>query len=179
MNLAFEAHQDDIALFAAYVTMDHHARVVTVLESHVQAARGLPITQQMRRLENDCAMRELGVEWEQWPYRDDSPDWDAVLAAMRVADDLYEPEVVIAPAWESEGHEHHNRLADLTDAVFGARVVRYLTYQRGHGRSEGTETVGTADQIRRKFRALACYRSQIAEPSCTPWFLDGMTEQLV
>jgi LmbE family N-acetylglucosaminyl deacetylase len=176
--LAFEPHSDDIALFAAFSAMEHHAHVVTVLEGHVQQQRGLPISQQQRFAENECAMRELGLQWTQWPYRDDGPDWDAVAVAMHVIDERLQPDVVFAPAVEAGGHEQHSRVGELAGQVFGARCRFYLSYVRGEGRSRGVEVVGDADQIGRKLRALACYRSQIAEPSTRPWFLDGLTEYL-
>jgi hypothetical protein len=57
--------------------------------------------------------------------------------------------------------------------------VPFATYIRGEGRTvTDRPVVGSPDQIGRKLRALACYRSQIAEPSCQPWFLDGLTEYL-
>lgn len=177
--LAFEPHHDDVALFAAFESQRLNAHVVTVLESHVQAARGLPITQQMRHAENNCAMHELGLTWTQWPYRDDAPDWDAVLTAMRLIDDRLKPELVLAPHVELGSHEHHRRVGELAQEVFAGRVGCYTTYVRGQGRTiTGTPVVGTADQIARKLRALACYRSQIGEPTCQPWFLDGLTEYL-
>lgn len=177
--VAFEPHSDDVALFCAFSAMQHQAHVVTVLEGHVQAARGLPITQQVRVSETGAAMRELGLEWSQWPFRDDRPDWDAVAAAMRALDERVRPVVVLAPQVELGGHSDHNAVGDLAQEVFGVRVVYYTTYARGYPRTV-TEfpVVGSPDQIGRKLRGLACYRSQIAEPSCQPWFLEGMTEYL-
>lgn len=176
--LAFEPHADDVALFASFSAMEHHAYVVTVLEGHVQQQRGLPVTQQQRVAETASAMRELGLEWTQWPYRDDAPDWDTVMIAMHSIDERLQPDVVFAPAVEEGGHVDHNRVGELAAAVFGARCRFYMTYVRGEGRSRGTEVVGDADQIGRKLRGLSCYRSQIAEPSTQPWFLDGLTEYL-
>lgn len=175
--LAFEPHHDDVALFAAFEAQRLQAHVVTVLESHVQAARGLPITQQMRAAENDCAMRELGLEWTQWTYRDDGPAWDQVLVAMRLIDERLQPEWVLAPAVEEGGHDHHNEAGKLAREVFGTRVVAYLTYTRHSGRSRaGTPVVPTREQIGRKHRALACFRSQIAEPSTASWFVGDLAE---
>lgn len=179
MNLCFESHSDDAALFAAFSAMRHGCHVVTVLEGQVQAARGLRITQQQRVAENAAAMRELGLTFDQWPYRDDTPDWTAVEVAMRAIDERLQPEIVLAPMVELGGHIQHNEVGALAEKVFGPRVIEYASYVRGAGRTTtGHPVVGTPEQIQRKLRALACYRSQIAEVSCQPWFLDGLTEYL-
>lgn len=191
--LCLEPHADDCALFCAFEAQRLHAYVVTVLASKVQHDRGTGVSQQMREAESQCAMRELGLEWTQWPYPDDSPDWDAVEAAMRAIDDRLRPETVLAPAFDfaTNGHREddppangwgvmqHDQVGRLAAKVFDGRIVRYHAYTRWGGRTrEGTPVVGTPGQIMAKLRALACYRSQIAEPSCQPWFLDGMTEWL-
>lgn len=175
--LAFEPHHDDVTLFCAFEAQRLQAHVVTVLESHVQAARGLPITQQMRHAENNCAMHELGLSWTQWPYRDDGPQWDQVLLAMRLIDDRLQPEIVLAPQVEEGGHDHHNEVGRLAREVFGARVAAYTTYTRHSGRSRmGTLVVPSGEQIGRKHRALACFRSQIVEPSTASWFVGDLAE---
>lgn len=175
----FAPHNDDEVLFAGFLAMQHDAHIVVVLRSQVQWDRGFDITAQQREKETEAAVREMGLTFAQWPYGDAAPDWGAVTVAMRTLDERLNPELVFAPAWESDGHDQHNKVADLADAVFGTRVAFYTTYVRGRGRTEtDTPVVGTPDQIGRKLRALACYRSQIAEPSCQPWFLDGLTEYL-
>lgn len=175
----FAPHQDDEALFAGMLAQHHQAHIIVVLRSFVQASRGLPISAQMREHESAAAAQELGLTVEQWPFRDDTPDWPAVEASMRALDDRLAPDVVLAPAVELGGHEQHSMVGDLADAVFGGRVVNYLTYVRGQSRTVSKRPfVGTPDQICRKLRALACYRSQIAEPSTQPWFLGELTEYL-
>jgi LmbE family N-acetylglucosaminyl deacetylase len=189
--LALEPHADDVALFCAFTAQRLNAHVVTVLTSHTQEHAG--VTQQQRQAESECAMAELGLSWQQWPYRDDEPDWDAVEAAMRAIDDRLAPETVLAPAvdFEANGHDEaeipvtgwgvmqHDMVGKLAVRVFGARVVRFQTYTRHGGRvRDGVEVVGDTDQVCRKLRALACYRSQIGEPSCRSWFSDGITEWL-
>lgn len=179
LNLCLEPHSDDCALFAAFSAMSFGCHVVTVLEGHLQAARGLRISQQQRLAENAAAMHELGLSFDQWPYRDDSPDWPAVEAAMRAIDERLQPEVVLAPMVELGGHVQHNTVGDLAEKVFGERAFGYATYVRGRGRTvTDRPMVGTGDQIARKLRGLACYRSQISEPTCQTWFLDGLTEYL-
>jgi LmbE family N-acetylglucosaminyl deacetylase len=189
--LALEPHADDLSLFCAFTAQRLNAHVVTVLTSHTQQRAG--VTQPQRQDESECAMRELGLTWQQWPYRDDEPDWDAVEAAMRAIDDRLDPETVLAPAVDfvANGHDaaeipvtgwgvmQHDMVGKLAVRVFGSRVVHYHAYTRWGGRTrDGVEVVGDTDQVCRKLRALACYRSQIGEPSCRSWFLGELTEYL-
>jgi LmbE family N-acetylglucosaminyl deacetylase len=177
--ILFAPHNDDECLWAGMLAMHHQAHIVVVLRSYVQQARGLPITAQQREQESVCAAREMGLTFEQWPYRDSEPDWGAVEAAMRAIDDRLEPELVLAPADEVGGHEHHGVVGALADKVFGARVTHFTSYVRGHGRTATDRPfVGSPEQISRKLRALACYRSQIGESTTVPWFFEGLTEYL-
>jgi LmbE family N-acetylglucosaminyl deacetylase len=191
--LCFEPHSDDATLFCAFSAMQHRAHVVTILASHVQFDRGRGITQQQRLAENQAAMRELGLTHEQWHYSDALPDWDAVEAAMRVAADLHEPEIVFAPApdFEANGHHEdrvppngwgvmqHDMVGNLAGRVFEGRARFYTTYTRGNGRTvTGTPVTPTPDQIARKLRALACFRSQIAEETTRAWFMGPLGEWL-
>jgi LmbE family N-acetylglucosaminyl deacetylase len=179
--VALEPHSDDVALFAAWSAIRHQAHVITVLESHVQQARGTGITQEKRWVENDCAMHHLGLSWEQWPLSDSAPDWDACRAMLEELDGDKHPEIVLAPAVEVGGHEHHNRLGDLAGDVFADRVSHYLTYTRDGGKSErGTRVAYEPEWVSRKLRALACYRTQIEVEAagCTPHFVRGLDEYL-
>lgn len=173
--LLLSPHNDDESLFAAATCVIHDPHVVVVLRSQLQQIRGTGITAATREAETDRALSQLDVTtWEQWPYSDAAPDWAAVEAAMRELDEQRHPERVFAPAVELGGHDQHNQVGDLAHAVFGDRVTAYLTYVRGHGRSRsGNEVPFEPDWPVRKLRALACYRSQIVEPSTRDWFLDG------
>lgn len=178
MNVCLAPHHDDETLFAGMLAQHYHTRIVVVLRSDVQEQRGTGITSLTRDAETGCAAFELGLSFALWDFPDSGPDWDAVESSMRALDDRLKPEVVLAPAVEDGGHDQHNSVGEIAGRVFGSRVVAYLTYRRGFGRSMGRPFVGTGDQIERKLRALACYRSQICEPSTCSWFVDGLTEQL-
>jgi LmbE family N-acetylglucosaminyl deacetylase len=98
---------------------------------------------------------------------------------MRALDDRSKPETVLAPMVELGAHADHIAVGHHAENVFGSRVSFYTTYVRGSGRTvTGKPFAGSPSQIQRKLRALACYRSQIGEPTCAPWFLDGLTEYL-
>lgn len=176
--LLLDPHGDDGALFAAFTILKHQPTVIVCLRSQLQERRGGP-TYQEREAETARAFAELGTfAWEQWTVPDDKPDWAAVKRLVESARDLLEPDTVYAPAWEAGGHDHHNAVAEITADVFGPEpVISYLTYVRGSGRSDhGTEVVPEPEWIIRKHRALACFESQIREPSTRPWFMDGLRE---
>lgn len=177
--LVLSPHNDDCELFCAFSALDTQAHVIVVLRSQVQQDR-YGITALTREAETVEAMRELDLNYEQWDFLDRDPDWSEVLDAMYgLAEHEWDP--VFAPAVEVDGHEHHDRVGEMALEVFGPdRVTSYLTYTRTGGRSRnGVEIVPEPDWIERKHRALACYRSQIAEPSCRPWFMGDLREYVV
>lgn len=178
--LLLEPHQDDCALFAAFTAHAEKPHVVTVLRSVVQERRG--ISGQTREWENKHAMHELGCQWGQWPFSDSDPDWDAIRDAIVGAAATYGR--VLAPHPEDGGHEHHNRIGEIAREAFGAgRVTCYVTYANGRQRNNdglGEKVIPTPDAVQAKLRALACYRSQIAEPSTGHHFTDHpLTEWIV
>lgn len=176
--LLLDPHGDDAVLFACFTLLAHKPDVVVVLRSQLQEDRGTGITAAMRERETNQAFNEAGVPlWHQWDMADRFPNWDGVERLMREYDADHAPELVFAPQWEGGGHEHHNAVGRLAELVFGDRCRGYMTYRRGYGRSEGaTEVVPEPEWIAAKHRALACFESQIAEPSTRPWFMDSLRE---
>lgn len=176
MNVLFQPHSDDCCLFSCFNAIRYRPQVITVLSSVKQLAQG--IEQTTRLTEDICAMGCLGLELAQWPEPDVNPDWDAVEAMMRelhVSGD----EVVLAPAVEEGGHDQHSMVGQLADQVFEDRVIHYMTYVRGHGRSTGHQVEFDPEWVPMKYRALACYQSQITEPSTRPWFIDDVIREYV
>lgn len=171
MSILFQPHSDDCVLFSAFNAQRYQPKVITVLRSVKQAAQG--IKHSTRAAEDQEAMAILGCKLEQWPEPDSAPDWSAVGAMMRelvVARD----EQVFAPAVEEDGHEQHSMIGQLALDIFGDRVISYLTYRRGHGRSVGVEVPFEPWMIAFKLRALSCYQSQMGPKTGTQtWFLDG------
>lgn len=173
----FSPHNDDETLFAFYQILRHHPKVIICLRSHKEELMGGP-TYQVREHETELAMKVAGVEWEQWEYLDTDPDWGEIIRRINetVTDDM----IVFGPAWEHGGHEQHNDLATVLETWLERGVlVQYLTYKRGHGRSESAnEVVPTADERILKDVALACYQSQKDFPPTAPWFGDDQREFL-
>jgi LmbE family N-acetylglucosaminyl deacetylase len=172
--LLLSPHSDDAVLFACWSLLAHRPLVVTVLASQLQEDLGMGVTHATRAAEDACAYNLLGCDHTQWPYPDSDPDWGAVENAMRTMDERLQPDRVFAPAIEPGGHGQHNAVAQAALSVFGERVIGYLTYVRGNGRSRSDREVPFEPSWPAvKLRAMACYLSQISEPSTRDWFLDG------
>ena len=131
----------------------------------------------MRVHETQGAMMILGCEWEQLDFSEAEPDWQGVERCLAsYADDL-DIGRVFAPAVEDGGHAHHNMVGGIARLVFGEDVTSYTTYTRSGGRSKGDlEVFPTEGCLAAKLAALACYTSQIEEPSTRPWFLGPFRE---
>ncbi len=178
----FSPHNDDETLFAFYSMVRHQAELVVCLRSmRQQRFQDGPIYQR-REIETLCASKVAGVSYVQWiAFYDDDPPWELVAEFVASYIDGSEPELVIAPAWEEGGHEDHNGLAAIIDELYESRSfaqLRYLTYRRGHGRSESdVEIVPTPGERAQKAAALRCYRSQLAHPPTEPWFRAGSDQR--
>lgn len=163
-------HGDDETLFAAYTCMRTRAHVIVCTHDRdpdVRATRSREVT---------SALTILGCSNHVWPISELelNPEtaklwlqgWDAPKGG-------FPPQQVYAPAIHPEGHEQHNLIGELAREVFGDRVVHYLTYApRGQRQRDGEEVVPTSEEIARKLRALACYRTQIENPATRPWFFE-------
>jgi LmbE family N-acetylglucosaminyl deacetylase len=176
-TLFLAPHNDDETLFGAFIVQQDQADVVVVLRSHYEATRWPDAHFHVREAETDAAMEILGRPWEQWTFSDLDPDWPEILRMFRERSDDYD--VVYAPAVYTEGHPHHNAVGEAAYEAFGDRVLWYTTYSRTRGRETGTRVGPTAEQIVRKLRALACYRSQIAIGLMRPHFVGGLDEYVL
>lgn len=178
-SILLDPHGDDAILFACFTLLRHRPHVVCVLRSQLQEDRRTGIGYQERELETAAAFGILGIgAWEQWRHLDSRPSWEAVRDEMRTLEQTWQPEQVFAPAFEAGGHDDHNAIAKVAADVFGPdRIVAYLTYRRGSARSDwGAEVEPEPDWIALKHRALACFVSQIREPTTRPWFMEGLRE---
>lgn len=154
--------------------------VVICLKSQVQEDRGGP-TAALREKETQSALWWLGQpSWRQGQILDTDP-----RGPDRLADELehlnfvHAPDRVWAPAWEVQGHEQHNVVAEAASSIFGDMVQPYLTYQRGSMRTRGTEVPFEPSWVWSKMRALCCYRSQIELDATRAWFVDDTLREYV
>lgn len=159
--ILFAPHADDESLFAFYTMLREDAHVCVLLDSvpsredEFRAAMGVT--------------RRNGTFSRIW---EGDPDWNTI--AMLVAEEAFNYDTVIAPAYEAEGHEQHNQIALMVDSLRHPNVIRYVTYRRGHGRTVTAKLVqGTAIEQQKKLEALSCYQSQIDDPRTRDWFPSG------
>lgn len=170
-TLFLQPHSDDGTLFAAWTILRYRPHVVTCFESHVQAQRGGP-DHATRLWEDKMALFQLGIrDFTQLPVRDDGPDEQMLVACLEEFKEQ-EWERVFAPAVELGGHAQHNMVGDVA-AQLWEDVTFYTTYVRGQGRTRTDHEVSYEDDWpAAKFRAMACYVSQINTENCRPWFSD-------
>ncbi len=175
-TVVLEPHNDDSTLFCAFAAIREQATIVTVLQSFVQASRGDQITADQRTAESRAAAAVLGVGYEQWPFRDDDPDWQAVEVMIRAlaADRLY------VPVYEENGHPQHNLLYRAASEAAGpnTELVAYLTYTRNGKSKWGTPVAYEPEWVPLKMRALCCYESQAGHPLQAEHFLRSWREYL-
>lgn len=186
--LLLSPHNDDAVLFASFTLIRHQPRVITCFRSDVQEHRHrFGVTFVERELEDVDAMIALGLDHhmlEQWPFLDSEPV-EALRALIRekfagLPLGLH----VFAPAWEEEGHDQHNLVAEEADLRWGGAANRveggsltyYMTYTQGRVRSCGEPVPFENEWVPLKLRALACYESQLRLDSTAHHFWHGIHE---
>lgn len=171
-------HDDDHALFGAFTCLRENPILVVVFDSYVQAARGLPVTRNMRTEETARAAAILNCKSVlRLGFRDDQETTPNKIRSR--AGELLEGLEgckIYAPAFEPFGHRQHNLCAD----AFPLPAIHYLTYAT-RGKSVGglPVPIESGTWIHAKLRALAEYSSQMSlDPrmGCWPHFLRDQTE---
>lgn len=177
-SLFLAPHNDDETLFGAFTLLREKPLVIVVFRSRKQERVG--IKHQTRELETKAAMEILGCEWKQMNFLDSEygvPLFDELvrwLTKFKADNDI---DKVYAPAIEIDGHDQHNYIGQVADIVYRERVTHYMTYTNGRGRSEGEPVaIENPDWIGLKLCALACYPSQIREPSTGHHFTQALHE---
>ena len=137
----------------------------------------------------DGHLRFLGFRDDQSPQERSLTEYIRELLNFDQVTDIW------APAYEEGGHEQHNLVARACDAFEGrCKVHRYLTYTRAGGKTiskfdrmakSGPQRISeqvmprSGEDIARKHRALACFKSQMQlDPriGCADWFMNDLRE---
>lgn len=171
MKLFISPHNDDETLFGAFTILRERPLVLVVTDSERQKAKG--ITAEERRLESQAALRILEAPVAFLGIPDQALETSLLehLYAEFVAD--FGPFThVFMPAEEEGGNVDHNLIARRIGGLIPeSGRTNYLTYTAA-GKSTSTKRVNfAAEWPLRKLKALACYRSQIVEPSTRDHFL--------
>jgi LmbE family N-acetylglucosaminyl deacetylase len=170
--LLFAPHNDDESLFAHYQLQAYRPTVIVVLRSYTQLVEQNGPSWEVREAETARAMALTDTDYVQWEWSDRDPDWDSISDTIVTTLEMDAPEVVIAPAWEMGGHEDHNAVASIVAGALSddVKLVQYLTYQRGYGRTQGVRVEHTLEEETLKAEALDCYASQIRHGWTNVWF---------
>lgn len=173
MNLLIAPHGDDETLFAAYTCMRERPHIIVCTRD------ADPEVGEVRSRETATAIQILGCSHQEWQMSAANIDWNWAREQMALWLDpernAAEVQKVYAPAVNALGHEQHNGFGRIAQDIFGDRVQPYLTYApRGkRERVNGDlEIKPTTDEISRKLRAMAAYKSQIENPATRPWFFE-------
>ena len=168
MKILISPHNDDETLFCSWTILREKPLVVIVTDSARQASKG--ITAEQRRAETKAAMDILGVEVRFLGIPDNklelAPLWAAVLP---------EAEHIWIPAYEEGGNVDHNVIATSQFLQNLAPHTHYMTYTN-RGKSVGVPVPYEREWVALKLKAMACYRSQILEPSCSEHFIRDLRE---
>lgn len=178
MHLLLSPHNDDEALFASYLCLQHRPLVLTALDGGRRAHFATPET---RVQESMAAMAVLGCEYDHlWVPMEQPVSWESV--ERRIQMHCTDPEWVWAPFPEANGHRHHNHLGELATRMWPGRVSFYTTYSVVDDVVTRTvvgeplpRTYGW-DELKRQ--ALACYPSQL-KPGTQMHFDAALDEYVV
>lgn len=169
MKIFLSPHDDDHALFGAFICIREKPIVIVCLDSWIQPNRGeTGCSAAERAAETEAASKILGCRVRRLGLRDDLTDFALLLGAFKViakgieeSAALGELEAVYAPAFQG-GNIHHDMVSLVADRVFGERVIHYTTYTKSDLHTAGdSEVEPTVEELGLKAQALACYPSQL------------------
>lgn len=177
MNLLLSPHDDDSALFGAFICLRKKPLVVIVTDAHIQTLRGEEgCTAQERAEETKNACEILGVPVVRLHIPDNTCTEEKIVEALRGFSGF---DTVYAPALQGGNKDH-----DATSRA--ARIFRnvryYTTYAPGKLYTEGSEELKPTDEEENlKLKALQCYHSQIRLDATRPHFqaVIGKSEWLI
>lgn len=154
-------HNDDEALFGAYIIQTYKPKVIVVTDSHIQHERGDKNCSAAERIgESQRACDILGAPVEFWHVPDNSTDVELREAVATALREYSSDVVVFAPAVEEGGNWQHNLIGSVAKEIF-PNVVSYYTYTRSRDWPDGPVPVVATNEMRaKKLAALQCYKSQ-------------------
>lgn len=168
MNLFLSPHNDDETLFGAYIIQTWHPLVLIVTDSYIQSERGEKNCDKDTRIaESTAAMKILGASVEFLHIPDKSFTEDILTYALQ----NYQQgiDTVFTPAIEG-GNPIHDAVGRIAGKLY-PNVRYYSTYSKTRLYPEGREKVEASEYMKAmKFRALACYHSQIALDTTSIFF---------
>lgn len=166
-NLLISPHDDDNTLFASFLCIREKPLVVIVTDSYIQPQRGeIGCEADIRARETKEACGILGVPVIRLGLRDDSVTEEDIIKKLRGFSGFRQ---VYSPALQG-GNKHHDMVHRATKALF-PYAKYYTTYTPTELYTEGDyEIRPSEDELNLKYKAMACYKSQIDLPATAPHF---------
>jgi bacillithiol biosynthesis deacetylase BshB1 len=177
--LVFGPHPDDLEIGLGGTIARHAAQGDRVGLCDLTAGEmGSNGTVEERLAEAEEARAVLGARWRinlRWPDRAIGPNPEHVRAAAKTIRDA-RPRAVAVPYWSDRHPDHVAASQVLTEAAFNAGLRRYdagaeawkpkwVVYYFINDSAPPSFVVDVSDHYERKRQALACHRSQFANPA--------------
>ena len=166
-KLFMSPHNDDEALFGAYIIQVYKPLVVILTDSYIQYERGEKMSHKdIRTAESAAAMKILGAEVEFLHIPDkDFNEEVCTLALQPYVPKMYKPsefDMIFAPSAIEGGNWMHDITGQVADKLWPGLVHHYSTYTKAREYPEGHTLIwATPEMQSKKLEALKCYQSQM------------------
>jgi LmbE family N-acetylglucosaminyl deacetylase len=162
-TLFIAPHNDDEALFGAYIIQIYKPRVVVLTDSYIQYERGeLKSIWTARRCESLAAMDILdpGSDVDFGSIKDKEFNQELCEAALLPYVGKFD--TVFSPLPNEGGNWMHDVTGQVADKLFPGVSQHYSTYTKSREYPAGITPVAASDEMKiKKLKAIACYKSQM------------------
>lgn len=170
-TLFLAPHNDDEALFGAYIIQAYKPHVVVLTDSFIQYERGEKLSfWATRRAETLAAMDILnpGVDVGFAGIKD--KEFNAELCEAALLPYVGKYDRVFSPLPNEGGNWMHDVTGQVADKLFPGISYHYSTYTKDREYPAGNAALfATAEMQIKKLKAIACYKSQMV--NCCQMYL--------
>ncbi len=170
-TLFIAPHNDDEALFGAYIIQIYKPLVVVLTDSYIQYERGeKQCHKDIRTAESVGAMKVLGAEVEFCHVPDKNFNVTLCeMALLKYATKLSIPQsagegydMVFSPSPIEGGNWMHDITGQVADKLFPGVSYHYSTYTKTREYPEGHTLICPTEEMKqKKLAAINCYQSQM------------------
>ena len=172
-SLFLSPHNDDEALFGAYIIQTYKPLVLVATDSVIQFERGTGITA-AHRIEETCLAMEILDARVDFLHIPDNKITEENLADALEGCHVFDE--IFAPALEG-GNAIHDMVCRVADRMH-SRVRHYSTYTKTREYPQGDFLVPATEEMKAlKLRALECYKSQSNLGSTRQYFTTPHKEE--
>lgn len=161
-TLFIAPHNDDEALFGAYIIQTYNPLVVVLTDSYIQYERGeKQCHKDIRTAESAAAMQILGAEVVFCHIPDKEFNAERCEAALLpYVPTLYNN--VFSPSPTEGGNWMHDITGQVADKLFPGVSWHYSTYTKSREYPAGHTLIHPTEEMKaRKLQAIQCYQSQM------------------